>query len=108
MDHCVVMTTCPDEGEARSLARLLLERSLAACVQLRQIESLYAWEGEIHEDPEILLFIKTRADLYPEVEVAIQEHHSYDVPEIIMVPITRGSASYLGWIDQVTRAGKGG
>ncbi len=99
----LVMTTCGRMEDARVLARELVERGLAACVQMQEITSVYRWEGTIQEDPEILLFIKTRGNLYPEVEAFLREHHPYEVPEIVHVPITRVAPSYLQWVLDVTR-----
>ncbi len=99
----LVMTTCGNMEDARNLARGLVEEHLAACVQMQQITSVYRWQGDVQEDPEILLFIKTRADLYPAVEAYLQAHHPYDVPEIVQVPITHASPAYLRWALDVTQ-----
>jgi len=100
----VVLTTVGGAAEARVLARALVERKLAACVQSVPIASCYAWEGKIAEDAEVLLLVKTRAELYPEVEAAIRQTHAYATPEIVCVPIQAGSAAYLDWIYDETRA----
>ncbi len=101
-DYCIIMTTLPNREEARKMARGLVEEQLGACVQLLDIKSVYTWKGEVQEDDEVLLLIKTRADLYDAVEVYIQTHHPYEVPEIVQVPITAGLSAYLGWVDEVT------
>jgi len=101
--YCVVLTTCGDKDEAERLASLLVEKRLAACVQMSGVTSLYEWEKEIQKDNETLLVIKARADLYGEIEGAISDNHSYEVPEIIKIPIEEGLDAYLGWIDEVSR-----
>lgn len=101
--YCVVLTTCGARDEAERIAESLVMSRLAACVQIANISSYYNWDGELHKDPEHLLLIKTRSDRYSEVEAAIREIHSYEVPEIVQLPIERGLASYLGWIAESTR-----
>ncbi len=101
-NHAIIMTTLPSKEEAQKLARGLVAEQLAACVQLLNIQSVYTWQGEVQEDNEVLLLIKTRSDLYDAVEVYLQTHHPYEVPEIVQVPITAGSSAYLGWVDEVT------
>lgn len=98
----MVITTAGSQAEANRIAEALVSQKLAACVQASAINSIYCWESEIHKDAEFLLLIKTRAGLYDKVESAIREIHSYDVPEIIQIPITRGSQDYLGWIEENT------
>jgi periplasmic divalent cation tolerance protein len=98
----MILTTVDSQEEAESLASMLVSEQMAACVQFTTIHSTYTWAGELHQDPEWLLLIKTRADLYPKVENALRAHHSYDTPEIIQVPILRGSAAYFAWIDENT------
>jgi periplasmic divalent cation tolerance protein len=101
--YSIVMTTTASQDDAKEIANLLLEGRLAACVQIFPILSLYAWEGKVNEDPEHILFIKAKNADYAAIETAIKEKHKYDVPEIIRVPIVDGSASYLSWIDEITR-----
>jgi periplasmic divalent cation tolerance protein len=101
-EYTIITTTFPDKDSAKSAARLLAERRLAACVQLLPIESVYSWQGEICVEQEILLLIKTRAELFGEVAELIKQIHTYDVPEIVQVPIVGGLAEYLGWIDDCT------
>lgn len=101
-DYIVIMTTLPNRESAKDMARGLVEDQLAACVQLVDIQSVYTWKGEVQEDSEVLLLIKTRADLYDAAEVYIQTHHPYEVPEIVQVPITAGASAYLEWVDKVT------
>lgn len=102
MEYCIIMTTCPDDKEASALASKLVKERLAACVQLCPIKSYYSWKDEQHSDAEIRLVIKTRTKLYESVERFILLHHSYDVPQIVQIPITDGSDQYLDWIDENT------
>ena len=102
MSYCMVITTCGSNEEGEKLASQIVEAKLAACVQLSSITSYYTWEGKVNRDPECKLVMKTRKALYNQVESFIKEHHSYDVPEIIELPIQSGSKEYLSWIDEVT------
>lgn len=95
----VVLVTASSADEARQLARGLLENRLAACVNVVPVESLFRWEGALQQETEALMIIKTRADAFDRLAQAIKAAHSYDVPEIIALPIAAGSAEYLKWID---------
>lgn len=99
--YCIVMTTYADPDMGKRLIDALLAGRLAACVQALPITSYYHWKGAVAADAEYLLLIKTRTALYAQVEACIRAHHAYEVPEIVQVPITAGSAAYLGWIDDV-------
>ncbi len=101
-EHCIVMTTAASRSEAERLARAVVEDRLAACVQMLAIGSVYRWEGEVTDADEVLLLVKTRTELYAALEAKIAELHTYEVPEIIQVPIDAGFAAYLGWVDGVT------
>jgi periplasmic divalent cation tolerance protein len=100
MSDCVqVLTTTGSEEEAGAIASLLLDRRLAACVQvIGPIVSRYRWQGAVEEDREWQCLAKTTRDAYEAVEAAIREVHSYDEPEIIATTIVAGSAGYLAWI----------
>ena len=98
-EHVVVMTTTDDPEEAAALARMLVDERLAACVQAMPIASTYRWEGAVETADERLLLIKTRADRVDEVKTFLDEHHSYDVPECVVVPVTDGLPAYLAWVD---------
>jgi periplasmic divalent cation tolerance protein len=102
MSDCVqVMTTAGSEEEAGRIASLLVERRLAACVQVAgPITSRYRWQGEIEEEREWRCLAKTTRAAYEAVEAAIREVHSYEEPEIVAVPIVAGSAGYLAWIGE--------
>jgi len=98
-DKKIVVTTTGSEEQARSIARALVERRLAACVNiLSPVESVYRWKGKVESDAEWLLLIKTTAEAFPRVRDAILELHSYEVPECILLSIEDGSADYLDWI----------
>lgn len=95
----IVLCTCPDGTAADAIATALLEARLAACVnRIDGLESLYRWEGSIQKDREVLLLIKTTSVAFGEVENAISALHPYELPEIIGVPVTQGSAPYLDWL----------
>ncbi|HWJ42845.1 MAG TPA: divalent-cation tolerance protein CutA [Solirubrobacterales bacterium] len=105
MGDCVqVLTTAGSEEEAGRIGELLVERRLAACVQVvGPIASRYRWQGAVEEAREWQCLAKTTRAAYGAVEVAIREVHSYDEPEIIATPISAGSAGYLAWIaDEVS------
>ncbi|MFO7751900.1 MAG: divalent-cation tolerance protein CutA [Desulfobacteraceae bacterium] len=102
MEYSIVITTTDSKSEAESLSAKLLENRLAACIQVSSVTSFYTWKDEVHNDPEYKLLIKTRKELYPDLASFIREHHSYEVPEIIEVPIRSGLDEYLGWIAEVT------
>ena len=95
-----LVTTTDSEAEAKSIAGTLIERRLAACVQiLGPIESVYRWEGTIETAREWQCLAKTAQDLFSAAESAIREVHSYDVPEILAFPVAAGSDSYCAWMD---------
>jgi periplasmic divalent cation tolerance protein len=104
-EYSVVMTTVAADGDPGAIIKPLLERQLAACIQVMPIESHYTWKGSVSVDREQLLLIKGRSELFPEIEACIREHHAYEVPEIIQVPVMAGAKSYLGWINDVSRGG---
>lgn len=96
----VALCTCPDRATALGLARAAVEQRLAACVNLVEgVTSVYAWQGNIEEDAEILLVAKTTAAGFGALEAAWREAHPYELPEIIAVDVTHGSGPYLAWID---------
>jgi periplasmic divalent cation tolerance protein len=98
----VIMTTCPDVESADRLSRGLLEGRLAACVNLvPEVGSVYRWRGAIEQSRETLLFIKTTRGRYAAVEAFIRTGHPYELPEVIAVPIERGSAAYISWLEHM-------
>jgi periplasmic divalent cation tolerance protein len=99
VEYLQVLTTAGSEEEAERISAALVERRLAACVQvLGPISSHYRWQGKLEQAQEWLCLAKTEATRYAEVEAAIAELHSYDEPEIVATPIVAGSAGYLEWI----------
>ncbi len=100
----LVMVTAPDKSAARLIARALIEKKIAACVNISPSWiSIYRWEGKIQEDAEVLLLIKTTSELFENQLVpCIQELHPYDVPEIIALPILAGEKNYLDWVIKET------
>ncbi|AKU10271.1 divalent cation tolerance protein [Azoarcus sp. CIB] len=95
----VVLTNCPDAACADALAALLVERRLAACVNvLAPCRSVYRWQDRIESATEVPLLIKTTPVRYAELEAAIRENHPYELPEIIAVPVMRGLPGYLDWV----------
>lgn len=93
--------TVADEQQANAVARAVLDKRLAACVNiLPGVRSLYRWKGEIQDDAELLCVMKTRTELFDALAAAVREAHSYEVPEIIAMPIIVGNPSYLKWIDE--------
>jgi periplasmic divalent cation tolerance protein len=97
----LVVTTTSSQEEARRIANALVERRLAACVNIvSKIDSIYRWKGKVEEAQEFLLLIKTTESAVENLRDAIQELHSYEVPECIVLPIESGSEKYLNWIDE--------
>lgn len=103
--YCVVLTATATAEEAEHLARGIVEARLGACVQIQAIQSIYRWQGALCKESEFRLSIKTRQARYTALERFIQEHHSYEIPEIVQIPISAGSAAYLQWMDEETLDG---
>src|SRR5450830_1938531 len=105
MDSLLVVTSLPDRESAEKLAVLLIERRLAACVNiLAPCASVYRWQGEIQHDEEHPLLIKTVKERYADVEASIRASHPYELPEIIAVPVVDGLPAYLEWVESETRS----
>lgn len=99
-EHCVIFITAGSEEEAEKISRGLVESKLAFCVStLPKVQSTYYWEDKIHVDKEFLLIVKTRQDQYEALETWVKNNHSYEVPEIIALPIEQGLPAYLNGID---------
>ena len=94
----VVLVTAGAKEEASAIAHTLVEANLAACVNILPIQSVYTWQGKIHQDEEWQLIIKTDLSQFSILEAKIREVHSYELPEIIVLPILQGSQPYLDWI----------
>ena len=100
-DKIVVMVTVGDSAEATKLAKDLVDKKFAACVNvIPSITSWYWWEGKVTEDQEVLLIMKTSREKFAELQKEVERLHSYAVPEIIALPIVAGSANYLNWIEE--------
>ena len=102
MDHYIqVLTTTDSEEHAEALARAAVEARLAACAQIiGPMRSIYRWNGTVRSEAEWQVVIKTVADRYPVLERTLRDVHTYDVPEIIALPISAGSEDYLRWISE--------
>jgi periplasmic divalent cation tolerance protein len=102
--YAIAMTTTSSKAEAETIARALLERRLAACIQVTQIQSYYTWKESVNVDDEQLLLIKCKEADFADLQECIKANHRYEVPEIVLVPITAGLPEYLAWIRSVTRS----
>ena len=103
MGALIVLTNAPNREVALAIARALVERKLAACVNiLSECTSVYRWRGELETATEVPLLIKTRAAIYADVEAAIRSLHPYELPEIVAVPVEHGLPEYLEWVDSET------
>jgi len=102
-NYCIISTTIDDGNIADQISTALLQDHLVACVQTQSIQSKYHWNGTLETTEEILLQMKTKASLFEEIKIQIEALHSYDIPEIIMIPILDANENYLNWIDGVTR-----
>jgi periplasmic divalent cation tolerance protein len=101
-EYLQIITTTEKRTESERIARVLIEGSLAACVQIvGPITSTYSWKGRIETAEEWQCLIKTRTDLFGKVERSIKSVHSYETPEIIALPIKAGSREYLDWMEEV-------
>jgi periplasmic divalent cation tolerance protein len=103
-DARIVLTTAGSPEEAEKIARALVERRLAACVNIvPQIQSVYRWKDKIEQETEWLLIVKTKGNVFESVADAIKELHSYELPECVMLEVDSGSERYLNWIRENTR-----
>lgn len=99
-----MLTTLPDQESARQLARLLVEKRLAACVNvLAPCHSVYQWEGALQENGEVPLIIKSTPDLYNQLEAFVRAHHPYELPEILCIDPVQGFPDYLAWVVRETQ-----
>ena len=97
----IVFCLCESQAQAESIATSLVERQLAACVNiLPEVTSIYRWKGELEKSQEVMLVIKTRHNLFDELRTEMTRLHSYEVPEIVAIPVAAGSSAYLNWIDK--------
>ena len=102
--HTVIFVTVPDKKQARQIANKLIKTKLAACVNIIPgVESLFSWKGKIDSAKELLLIIKSEKSKLPKIIKTVKSLHSYEVPEIIALPIIAGNKEYLSWIDECIR-----
>jgi len=105
---CVVLVTCGSEAAAAELARKLVSERLVACGNIVPgIRSIYRWQGAVQEDAEVLLLLKTAAELVPALSARVHELHTYEVPEVVALPVVGGLAAYLAWIAESTTQAEG-
>jgi periplasmic divalent cation tolerance protein len=103
-NYIQVITTVEKQADGLALARLLVERHLAGCVQvIGPITSVYRWRGAIETTGEWLCLIKSREDLYEALEATVREAHPYEVPELLALPVVKGNSDYLEWLDDALR-----
>jgi periplasmic divalent cation tolerance protein len=99
MEFIIIYCTVPNRNEGKEIAKALVEHSLVACVNIiDKVESIFSWDGEMNEEKEAMLVIKTKRDLFDKVNRVIQKLHSYTVPEVIAIPIIDADETYLKWI----------
>lgn len=102
-DCIVVLITASQEDEAATIAKTLIDERLAACVNIvKDIRSLYRWQGAVEDEGEVLMFVKTQERLFENLKNRVQQLHSYSVPEIIALPIVKGFENYVQWIKEET------
>jgi periplasmic divalent cation tolerance protein len=102
----VVFNTCVSAGEAETLARELVEARLAACVTVvPQVQSYYRWNDKIEHSAEYLLMIKTSRELFDQLRLKLEESHSYELPEVLALPVVAGSPNYLAWLESELPSG---
>jgi len=102
MKYCIIQTTCSNKKEAKKIAKILIKKRLAACVQISKIKSIYKWNDKICYDKERLLNIKTKKENFKKIKREIKENHSYDLPEIISIKIDNLSDDYQKFIGDNT------
>ena len=101
--YCLIYITAKDELEAREIGRALVSEKLAACVNIHPIQSIFRWQGEVRQENEVAMLVKTRTELASEVISRVKELHSYEVPCIITLPIEKANPDFLEWLSQSTR-----
>ncbi|MCP3870991.1 MAG: divalent-cation tolerance protein CutA [Gammaproteobacteria bacterium] len=103
-DALIVFCTCPDMGSAQRISESLVDRDLAACVNISSpVTSVYKWQGKLETAEEILLLIKTNSSRYEALQQSLVDLHPYELPEVVAVPVSQGLPGYLDWINQCTK-----
>ena len=103
-DYIVIYITTGSVNEAKKIGRVLIEEKLAACSNIiSPIRSIYRWQGKICDDKEALMVLKTRKKHFEQIVKRVETLHSYDVPEIIAIPIIEGSSKYMSWLNEETK-----
>lgn len=105
MNFCIVTTTFADKKSAKVVANQILTKKLGACVQLSGIDSFYTWDGKIENQQEVMMVIKTKVALFDKLQNFLLKQHTYEVPEIIMLPIEKGSDGYFNWLNETLTDG---
>jgi periplasmic divalent cation tolerance protein len=102
-EFIIVFITAPNEKEAASISRTIVEERLVACVNIiPSVRSIYRWQGRVEDEQEVLMVVKTKKSLFERLQERVKELHSYEVPEIIGLPLVEGSKEYLDWLGQET------
>ena len=102
-NYCIVITTIDSKTKADTLAEAILNKKLAACIQISEIESRYFWDGKLEQSSEYKLEIKTKQEKLAKLKEFIKSNHTYDTPEIIAVPIIDGNREYFEWVDSFVK-----
>ncbi|KHE91558.1 MAG: divalent-cation tolerance protein CutA [Candidatus Scalindua rubra] len=103
-NHIVIYITAGSISEAKKIGRALVEEKLVACSNIiSPIRSIYSWQGKVCDDKEVLMILKSRQKLFKQIVKRVEKLHSYDVPEIIAMPIIDGSRKYLSWLNEETK-----
>jgi periplasmic divalent cation tolerance protein len=101
----IALSTCPDESSAASIAAALVKEGLATCVnRIGAVHSTYVWDGRLHDEPEILLLMKTTAERLPALDARLKELHPYELPELVALPVAGGNERYLDWVRSGVRS----
>ena len=102
-EYITVFITAPNEKEASSISQTIVGERLAACVNIiPSVRSIYRWQGRVEDEQEVLMIVKTKKSLFERLQQRVKELHSYEVPEIIGLPLAEGSKEYLDWLGQET------
>jgi periplasmic divalent cation tolerance protein len=102
-EYIIVLISAPNEEEASKISHTVVEERLAACVNImHSVRSIYRWQGRVEDESEVLMVVKTKRTLFERLQGRVKELHSYEVPEIIGLPVIEGSKEYLDWLGQET------